>query len=70
MPRPAKGPLYIHRERLIGECRHRVVKRYSDMTYWMVSEYRNEMGKWLPMTVANQDGTQASAERKFFEATN
>lgn len=65
----AKGPLFVHRELILGEMRHRVVKRYSDMTWWFVSEFRNEMGKWLPMTVANQSGRQTDAERKFFEAT-
>lgn len=67
--RQARGPLYIHRESICGEMRHRVVKRYSDMTYWYVAEYRNEMGRWLPMTVQNQSGHQTAAEKLWYTQT-
>lgn len=62
--------LEIIRSVILGEMRHRVVKRRRDMTYWFVSEHRDEQGRWLPMTVANQNGTQASAEHRFFATVN
>jgi hypothetical protein len=39
------------------------------MTYWYVAEYRNEMGRWLPMTVQNQSGYQTAAERLWYQQT-
>jgi hypothetical protein len=62
--------LEIIRSVTMGEMRHRVVKRRRDMTYWCVSEHRDEQGKWLPMTVSNQNGTQAAAERLFQDTMN
>jgi hypothetical protein len=57
------------REVILGEIRHRIVKRIRDMTYWKIKEYRNEEGRWCPMTVSNQSGRQTDAERRFAEET-
>jgi hypothetical protein len=57
-------------ERLIGEMRHRVVKRRRDMTYWYVSEYRDGEGKWRPMKVNNQSGRESDARLRYRLALN
>jgi hypothetical protein len=68
--RTENNNLEIVRSVILGEMRHRVVKRRRDMTYWYVSEHRSEDGKWLPMQVNNQNGTQASAEKLFYDTIN
>lgn len=62
--------LTVYRELIVGEMRHRVVRRKRDCTYWYVAEYRNSMGKWLPMQVQNQNGKQNSAEKLFHIKTS
>lgn len=62
--------LEIVRSVILGEVRHRVVKRRADMTYWYISEFRDEQGRWLPMTVQNQNGRQVSAEKLFHDTIN
>lgn len=56
------------KEIILGEVRHRVIKRRRDMTYWQVREVRME-GKWCPDQVDNQNGTEASAMHRFYLAT-
>jgi len=56
--------LQIFRERLIGEVRHRIVRRIRDGTYWTTRE-RHVGGGWVPLEVPNQSGRQTDAEQMF-----
>lgn len=51
---------------ILGEMRHRIVRRKRDGTYWYVAEHRGDgPRRWLPMGVQNQSGQQRDAERLF-----
>lgn len=52
------------KESVLGEMRHRVVKRRRDMTYWYVAEHRGPHG-WLPMEVSNQSGRETDATVRY-----
>lgn len=58
------------KERIIGELRHRVVRRVGDGTYWYVTEELNESAigrKWLPMPVnPRQNGKESAALAMFW----
>jgi hypothetical protein len=55
------------RETLLGEMRHRVVRRKRDGTYWYVAEERGPHG-WLPRQVLNQNGLEDSAIARYYQS--
>jgi len=66
MPQNNSDTLVTIKETILGEMRHRVVRRRRDGTYWYVSEYRGPH-RWLPMQVANQSGMESDAAHRYFQ---
>jgi hypothetical protein len=59
-----KDTLVTIKETVLGEMRHRVVRRKRDGTYWYVAEERGPHG-WLPRQVNNQNGLEQSAVSRY-----
>lgn len=61
-----KSDLDTIREQIIGEVRHRIVRRRRDGTYWTTREQRSvDPNKFFPLEVPGQSGKQIDAERMF-----